>query len=225
MQIKYCILIIAMGLSLGKSDQLSILQNIEFKVKENGLIIEFEFSSDISLNRVSGWYAQTEWFYVTFLNTIVDSVKGPLMENSEFIKDIQIDQMGESLQLSIKLSIPPKNHEFFQRSGTRQIFLTLRSPMQIISKVDSITKQEIQISASEVTKPKLFIPEQHNKIKVIGYFIGVSFTVSGILQEDSKSKINWALPTGIGIFLGTYVYDNYFDNQNSVSIEKLEENN
>ena len=56
-------------------------------------------------------------------------------------------------------------------------------------------------------------------------FIGISFTVSGILQEDSKSSANWELPTGVGIFLGTYVYDKYFDKQNSISIEKLEEDN
>jgi hypothetical protein len=97
--------------------------------------------------------------------------------------------------------------------------------MPIISKADSTTKQEIKILASEITKPELSIPEQDNNIKVIGYFIGVSFTVSGILQEDSKSSANWELPTGIGIFLGTYVYDKYFDKQNIISIEKLEEEN
>ena len=49
--------------------------------------------------------------------------------------------------------------------------------------------------------------------------------MSGILQEDSKSSLNWELPTGIGILLGTFVYDKYFDKQDSISIEKLEEDN
>ena len=225
MQIKYCIILLMIGLALGQPGQLSILQNIDFQVKENGLIIEFDFSSDISLGHVSGWYAQTEWFYVTILNTTIDSTIVPSIEKSEFIKDIQFDQMGESIQLSIKLSVPPVNHEFFQRLDTKQLFLSLRSSMPIISKADSTTKQEIQILTSEITKPELSIPEEDNNIKLIGYFIGISFTVSGILQEDSKSSTNWELPTGIGIFLGTYVYDKYFDKQNIISIEKLEEDN
>ena len=225
MQIKYCIIILTIGLALGQPGQLSILQNIDFQVKENGLIIEFDFSSDISLGHASGWYAQTEWFYITILNTTIDTSIVPLIEISEFIKDIQFDQVGESIQLSIKLSVPPENHEFFQRSDKKQLFLSLRSSMPIISKADSTTKQEIQILASEITKPELSIPEQDNNIKLIGYFIGISFTVSGILQEDSKSSTNWELPTGIGIFLGTYVYDKYFDKQNIISIDKLEEEN
>ena len=225
MQIINCILILITGFALGQPGQLSILQNIDFQVKENGLIIEFDFSSDMSLEHASGWYAQTEWFYVTFLNTTIDSTIVPSIQKPKVIKDIQFDQAGESVQLSIKLSVPPENHEFFQRSDTKQLFLSLRSSMPIISMADSTIKQEIQILASEITKPELSIPEEDNNIKVIGYFIGVSFTVSGILQEDSKSSANWELPTGIGIFLGTYVYDKYFDKQNIISIEKLEEDN
>lgn len=133
--------------------------------------------------------------------------------------------MGESVQLSIKISVPPENHEFFQKSEMNKLFLTLRISMPTITMADSTTKQEIQLSAIKEKKSKLFFPKKDNNIKVIGYFIGVAFTVSGILQEDSKSSLNWELPTGIGILLGTLVYDKYFDKQDSIFIEKLEEDN
>mgnify|MGYP001335793122 CR=1 FL=1 len=110
-----------------------------------------------------------------------------------------------------------------QRSDTKQLFLSLRSPLPIISNVDSITKQEIQISAYEIRKPELFIPEQDKSIKTFGYVLGISFTVAGIIQENSKTSVNWELPAGIMIFLGTYVYDKYFDKQKNNSIEHLEE--
>ena len=225
MQIKYYILILITGIALGQPNQPSILQNIKFNEKENGLIIEFDFSSDISLAHASGWYSQTEWFYVTILNTTIDSTIIPSLERPQFIKNIQFDQVGESVQLSIKISVPPENHEFFQKSETNKLFLTLRSSMPTITKADSTTKQEIQLSSIIGKKSKLFFPKKDNNIKVIGYFIGVAFTVSGILQEDSKSSLNWELPTGIGILLGTLVYDKYFDKQDSITIEKLEEDN
>lgn len=210
---------------MGQPDQHSILRDIDFQIKENGLILEFSFSSDISLNHASGWYAQTGWFYVTFLNTSVDSSNLPPLNKSELIRDIQFDQVGESVQLSLKLSNPPENHEFFQRSDTKQLFLSLRSPMTIIYKTESIVKKEIQISTAEVPKLELFIPEKDKTFSKIGYILGTSFTIAGVLQEDSESSMNWELPAGIGILFGTYVYDKYFDKQDGISSEKLEEDN
>ena len=222
---KNYIIILITGFVIGQPDQLPILNDIDFQIKENGLLIEFSFSSDIPLNHASGWYAQTGWFYVTLLNTTIDSSTVPSIQISELVKDIQFDQIGESVQVSFKLSMTPENHEFFQRLDTKRLFLSLRSPVRTISFADSTAKQEILISAAEVTKHELFIPEQDKSIKVIGYVLGVSFTVAGILQENSKSSANWELPAGIGIFLGTYVYDKYFDKQNNISIEQLEEDN
>ena len=221
-RIKIFIIILIIGLALGENDHPATLQNIDISIKENGFIIKFEFSSNILLGYASGWYAHTEWFYVTFLNTSIDSTRGPLIKKTQYINDIQFDQVGESIQISIKISVPPDNHEFYQKKDKKHIFLSLRSPIQFIPKSNPITKQEIQLSVSEETKPELFFSEQDNKIKVIGYFIGISFTVSGILQEDSKSSENWELPTGISIFLGTYIYDKYFIKKKNISLEKLE---
>lgn len=225
MRIKIYITILIIGLALGKEDQPAVLHNIDISAKENGLIVEFEFSSNILIDYASGWYAHTEWFYVTVLNTSIDSTMDPYIKKTPYINDIQFDQVGESIQISLKLSVPPDNHEFYQRTDKKQIFLLLRSPIKLISKSDPITDQENQISAAKVTKPKLFFSEEDNKIQLMGYFIGISFTISGILQEDSKSSGNWELPTGVAIFLGTYVYDKYFVKQKIFSIEELEENN
>ena len=222
---KNYIIILITGFVIGQADQLSILRDIDFQIKENGLVIEFGFSSDIHLDHASGWYAQTEWFYITFLNTTIDSSIVSSIQIPKFVKDIQFDQLSESVQLSLKLSVPPENHEFFQRSDTKHLFLSLRSPMPIIYKADPTANQEIQISTADVTEPELFIPEKDKRITVIGYFIGISFTVAGILQEDSNGSVNWELPAGTGIILGTYVFDKYFDKQNSISIEKLEVDN
>ena len=225
MRIKLYITILIIGLALGKEDQPAVLHNIHISAKENGLIVEFKFSSNILLEYASGWYSHTEWFYVTVLNTSIDSTMAPLIKKTQYINDIQFDQVGESIQISLKLSVPPDNHEFYQRKDKKRIFLLLRSPIQSISKSHPITEQEIQISEAKVKKTELFFSEKDNKIQVMGYFIGISFTISGILQEDSKWSGNWELPTGVAIFLGTYVYDKYFVKKKSFSIEKLEENN
>ncbi len=224
-KMKKIILILITGFLIGQPVQRSVLQDMDFQVKDNGLVLEFGFSTDISLNNASGWYAQTGWFYVTFLNTSVDSSNLPSLNKTELIREIQFDQIGESVQLSLKLSNPPENHEFFQRSDMKQLFLSLRSPMPIIVHTDSTVKQEIQIATTEVPKPELFIPEKDKTISKIGYVLGTSFTIAGVLQEDSKSSMNWELPAGIGILFGTYVYDKYFDNHNEISSERLEEDN
>ena len=39
--------------------------------------------------------------------------------------------------------------------------------------------------------------------------IGVSLSVSGIVDSDGQDSIGWELPTGLGLLIATYFYDRY----------------
>ena len=110
---KNYIIILITGFVIGQPDQLPILNDIDFQIKENGLLIEFSFSSDIPLNHASGWYAQTGWFYVTLLNTTIDSSTVPSIQISELVNCIIVRipslKINKLISILIILKVIMKN--------------------------------------------------------------------------------------------------------------------
>ena len=224
-QIRSLFTIFTILISTGLVYSFPILQEIDYQMKDNGIIFEFNFSSEMPINYASGWYSETEWFYITFLNTAIDSTQFPEIEKSQFVKDFQIDVVGESVQVSLKLSIAPEAQEFYQKSNDAQLYLSLRSKMPLFATVSAPDKKAIQNIPTKFSESDFEIPEQNKAIITMGYILGFSFTIAGTIQEDSKNSVNWKLPVGIGIIAGIYVYDKYFNSSNSISLENLEEDN
>jgi len=217
--------IFTISVSIVLSNSFPTLQNIDYVVKENGLVFEFNFSSEVAVNFASGWYSETEWFYITFLNTSIDSTHIPEIEISKYVKDFQIDLIGESIQISLKLSKAPESQEFYKKQDETQVYLSLRSKMPLFTTIRSQQRKEIEIIPTEIEDQEIDILKSDNTIVTMGYVLGITFTIAGIIQEDTKHTVNWELPLGIVIFSGTYIYDKYFNSINKIPLENLEEDN
>jgi len=217
--------IFTISVSIVLSNSFPTLQNIDYVVKENGLVFEFNFSSEVAVNFASGWYSETEWFYITFLNTSIDSTHIPQIEISKYVKDFQIDLIGESIQISLKLSKAPESQEFYKKQDETQVYLSLRSKMPLFTTIRSQQRKEIKIIPTEIEDQEIDIFKSDNTIVTMGYVLGITFTIAGIIQEDTKHTVNWELPLGIVIFSGTYIYDKYFNSINKIPLENLEEDN
>lgn len=217
--------IFTISISIVLSNSFPTLQHVDYEVKENGLVFEFNFSSEVAVSFASGWYSETEWFYITFLNTSIDSTYIPDIEKSNYVKDFQIDIIGESIQISLKLSKAPESQEFYKKLDETKLYLSLRSTMPLFTTISPLQIKEIQIIPTEIEEPEIDILKRDNTIVTLGYVLGITFTIAGIIQEDTKHTINWELPLGIGIFSGTYIYDKYFNSIKKIPLENLEEDN
>ena len=51
----------------------NILNDISFKSKNNGIIVEFEFENSISADSIYAWQSDNDWFYFTLHNIISDT--------------------------------------------------------------------------------------------------------------------------------------------------------
>ena len=44
------------------------LKYISFKIKDNGIIVEFDFKNTISADSIYSWQSDNDWFYFTLHN-------------------------------------------------------------------------------------------------------------------------------------------------------------
>ena len=200
------------------------LTKIDFKVKENGLVMKLDFSEDMLLNKASGWYAPTGWFYITLLNCTMDSSKITMSEIPKLIQDIQFDPVGESVQISLKLKEKPMDFEFFQKGILHHLFLSTRSKTHqlVINKPNQ--KIDIHIDPNEVNPTTHIFTQSDTKFKTAGYILGVSFLVAGVVQEDANTSANLELLTGIGILAGTFIWDKYYSTYSKNLVMTIEQN-
>ena len=210
------------GTLFSATPELSTITHIDVLFKDNGIICELNFSSTVNYNHASGWYSQTGWFYITILNTTLDSLALPMIPKSKYIHDTQFDKIGESIQISLKLTIKPDNYEFYQKSNMKQLFLSIRTPITpLVTHTSKNAKTNIDDIDSEILSEPSFITikKEHNPIVSSGYVLGISLSISGIVQEGKDNNNSWELPVGIGFIIITYLWDNYFYNSEPLSID------
>ena len=96
---------IIIGVSLIVSGALaSILEDIKYDPKSNGLMISIEYSEPIPDDNIIGWKSDRNWLYITLLGVKhVKDIK-PKTDPNNLIKELVIDSFDESVQIAILLT-------------------------------------------------------------------------------------------------------------------------
>ena len=92
-----CVFILIVLQSVPGQSKPEIL-DVTIDVKQNGIFIKFNTSVPVELHNITGWSAESGWFYITILGAISDSVA---ITNSAYkfpITNIQTANSGESRQ-------------------------------------------------------------------------------------------------------------------------------
>ena len=129
--IKHIILGLSLILSWGES---SVLEDIKYDPKTNGLMISIEYSEPIPDDNIIGWKSDRNWLYITLLGVKHINNISPKSDPNNLIKELVIDSFDESVQIAILLTKKIHWYDIINIEGTSSFILS-RSSFLIMTKV------------------------------------------------------------------------------------------
>ena len=178
------------------------ITDLKVEVKKNGIFLKIRSDGPIPENTVTGWYSDNGWFYVTIMNTSIDTNLVRRINYPAPIRTITFHNSAESVQIS--LAVPNiETHEFLWPGNPRELLVSLRFPLDSLKPVFA--------DAKPIGKPNVNLESELNysRIRNAALLIGVSLSVSGVVASDGQEALGWELLTGLGLLIVTYIYDHY----------------
>ena len=132
-----------MSVTLGAS-----LKDVSYSVKQNGIMVNIDYTAPISDDDIIGWKSDRGWVYLTLLG--VRAPKGPKpKENfSGVVRKIVIDDFDESTQLAILVKKPILGYDIINSKTSPSTIVFIHTEMKK-SEVASL-KQHIKKEGSSV---------------------------------------------------------------------------
>jgi len=178
------------------------ITDLKVEVKKNGIFLKIRSDKPIPENTVTGWYSNNGWFYVTIMNTSIDTNLVKRIIYPAPIRTITFHNSAESVQISLAVPII-ETHEFLWPGNPRELVISLRFPIKTIKPVFA------EANLSNENNANLATELNYSRMRTAALLIGVSLSVSGIVDSDGQDSIGWELPTGLGLLIATYLYDRY----------------
>jgi hypothetical protein len=172
------------------------MESIEIESKANGIVIEIAMDTLPDLANITGWQANSGWFYITLYRVSGDSASLMPTNLAQDILDFQIIETKESLQLGIRLNETIENHEFSQGKNTNTLVASLHYSTEYLAQLDTIKQMELG-----QTKRRL-----SSEFKNWLYFTGTGLGITGLLN-NSNNDVNTQTTIGIGILISTFILD------------------
>ena len=113
--IKHIILGLSLIVSWSKS---SVLEDIKYDPKTNGLMISIEYSEPIPDDNIIGWKSDRNWLYITLLGVKHINNISPKSDPNNLIKELVIDSFDESVQIAILLTKKIHWYDIINNEGT-----------------------------------------------------------------------------------------------------------
>mgnify|MGYP003342190563 FL=1 len=125
--IKHIILGLSLITSWGKS---SVLEDIKYDPKTNGLMISIEYSEPIPDDNIIGWKSDRNWLYITLLGVKHINNINPKSDPNNLIKELVIDSFDESVQIAILLTKKIHWYDIINSEGTSSAVVFIHTEMK-----------------------------------------------------------------------------------------------
>lgn len=125
--IKHIILGLSLILSWGES---SVLEDIKYDPKTNGLMISIEYSEPIPDDNIIGWKSDRNWLYITLLGVKHINNISPKSDPNNLIKELVIDSFDESVQIAILLTKKIHWYDIINSEGTSSAVVFIHTEMK-----------------------------------------------------------------------------------------------
>ena len=125
--IKHIILGLSLIVSWGKS---SVLEDIKYDPKTNGLMISIEYSEPIPDDNIIGWKSDRNWLYITLLGVKHINNISPKSDPNNLIKELVIDSFDESVQIAILLTKKIHWYDIINSVGTSSAVVFIHTEMK-----------------------------------------------------------------------------------------------
>lgn len=109
------------------------ITGIKIEEKSNGTIIRIQTTRYFDEGKLTAWSAQNNWFYLTVVGGIGDSVNIQSTLPTGIVREIHMDQTGLTTQLAFRLRSNIESHDLYQNTAPNEIVLTLRLPLALSS--------------------------------------------------------------------------------------------
>ena len=125
--IKHITLVLALLVS---GVQASILKDIKYDHKTNGLMISIEYSEPIPDDNIIGWKSDRNWLYITLLGVKHLYDISPKSDPNNLIKELVIDSFDESVQIAILLTKKIHWYDIINSEGTSSAVVFIHTEMK-----------------------------------------------------------------------------------------------
>ena len=125
--IKHIILGLSLIVNWGKS---SVLEDIKYDPKTNGLMISIEYSEPIPDDNIIGWKSDRNWLYITLLGVKHINNISPKSDPNNLIKELVIDSFDESVQIAILLTKKIHWYDIINSEGTSSAVVFIHTEMK-----------------------------------------------------------------------------------------------
>ena len=176
------------------------IEEIQISSKTNGVSILIKSDQPVEPKKITGWFnASTSWYYITIFEANGDTTQLQMVNLEYPITDVEVLNIGESLQLGFRLSIPVEQFEFYHSDYPPEVMAALRFPLSDIMTTmaeETLVNDTTVFNANETKTvwPKAF------------YFMGIGLAGAGLISGEEQK--GWELTIGMGLIALAYVYEN-----------------
>lgn len=179
----------------------NILNDISFKSKNNGIIVEFYFENSISADSIYAWQSDNDWFYFTLHNIISDT--SYLRNNTYYERPVIAFQPivnDKITQIGLRLSQRVDSFELYKKKKTNLINAHLHYSVEKFRELALINNE------NKINKD----PENvYSRLKTWMFLIGSGYVITGMSSQDKDNK---NLEIGLTTIFLTYILDKIFFN-------------
>ncbi len=176
------------------------LNNIRFKSKDNGIIVEFDFKKTISADSIYSWQSDNDWFYFTLHNIASDTLS--LINETSYTFPILAFQPiinDKTTQIGIRLSQRVESFELYKKTKTNSINAHLHYSVEKFNEITmAINKNQSQRE----------FDNSFSRSKNWMFLIGSGYVISGLVSKDEKNK---NLEIGLSTIFLTYIINKVFN--------------
>ena len=108
----------------------SVLEDIKYDPKTNGLMINIEYSKPIPDDNIIGWKSDRNWLYITLLGVKHINNISPKSDPNNLIKELVIDSFDESVQIAILLTKKIHWYDIINSEGTSSAVVFIHTEMK-----------------------------------------------------------------------------------------------
>ena len=108
----------------------SVLEDIKYDPKSNGLMISIEYSDPIPDDNIIGWKSDRNWLYITLLGVKHINDINPKSDPNNLIKELVIDSFDESVQIAVLLTKKIHWYDIINSEGTSSAVVFIHTEMK-----------------------------------------------------------------------------------------------
>ena len=106
------------------------LKDVSYSVKQNGIMVNLDYSEPIDDDDIIGWKSDRGWVYLTLLGVRAPKGKKPQEDFSGEVRKIVIDDFDESTQLAILIRKPILGYDIINSKTSPSTIVFIHTEMK-----------------------------------------------------------------------------------------------